>query len=189
LADHPEMGEAYAYRGILRKNRGDLAGCVADLSQAIEHGDGRATVFFNRAVALDGLGRYEEALADCTRAIAVDPKHANAYNSRGIVQIRLDRLDEASSDFGMAIRLMPDWSLPYVHRAQLAMLRADWRAAVADYGAAIEKIEVSNNPEDNPLLAKLYWSRGNARRELGDAAGGDADQRIALEKDPTLKPG
>ncbi|MBB4701987.1 tetratricopeptide repeat protein [Sphaerisporangium siamense] len=72
LASSPALVPAWAGRADLRYETGDLDGAVVDLSRAIELDEG-AALYFNRAVALDGLGRRDEALADLRRAHELDP--------------------------------------------------------------------------------------------------------------------
>jgi len=187
LSDCPELGKAYAARGLIRSSKGEIEESAADFSAAIERGDLRAEVFFARAAAFDNLGRQAEAIADCTSAIALDPNHANSYNSRGLVRMKVGLLDEALADLNTAIQLAPEWELPYVNRAQLAHLRRDWEGAVRDYTRAIGLIQARDRGEDDlPILAKLHWDRAEAHRSQGNTVEAEADRRAAMRKDPTL---
>ena len=71
---------------------------------------------------------------------------------------------EALADLNIANQLSPEWELPYVNRAQVALLREDWKGAVTDYTCAIDKIQARGLREDWPMLAKLYWNRAHAHR-------------------------
>ncbi|GII33658.1 tetratricopeptide repeat protein [Planotetraspora mira] len=68
----PGLASAWANRAILRYESGDAAGAVDDLTRAIELGDDPA-LYFNRATALDALGRAEEAGLDLRRACDLAP--------------------------------------------------------------------------------------------------------------------
>ncbi|MEV0973427.1 tetratricopeptide repeat protein [Microtetraspora glauca] len=72
VARDPAIGGAWANRGILRYQTGDLEGAVADLTRAIELEED-AALYANRAIALRDLGRFDEAKADLARAHELDP--------------------------------------------------------------------------------------------------------------------
>ena len=186
LVEHPEVGRAYALRGVIRGRRGEVEASVADYTSAITHGHGSADIYFARAVAFDGLGMADEAIDDCTEAIALDPNHANAYNSRGLIHLKSGAWSAGFADLAKAIALAPEWELPYMNRAAFAHMRSDLSAATADYSRAIGLIEARKQPSDHPLLAKLYWNRSKVRAEAGDRRGEGADRREALRLDPNV---
>ncbi|MEZ0077076.1 tetratricopeptide repeat protein [Planotetraspora sp. GP83] len=94
LAADPELASAWANRAILRYETGDAEGAVDDLTRAIaldedtqntggtqntqntqNTGDtGDAAFHFNRATALDALGRADEARRDLRRAHELAPE-------------------------------------------------------------------------------------------------------------------
>ncbi|MEV4299361.1 tetratricopeptide repeat protein [Microbispora rosea] len=72
LAADARLASAWANRATLRFETGDAPGAVDDLTRAIELGED-AALYFNRATALDALGRGREALLDLRRALALTP--------------------------------------------------------------------------------------------------------------------
>ncbi|WP_311932365.1 tetratricopeptide repeat protein [Microbispora sp. H11081] len=72
LAADARLASAWANRATLRFETGDAPGAVDDLTRAIELGED-AALYFNRATALDALGRGREALSDLRRALALAP--------------------------------------------------------------------------------------------------------------------
>ncbi|MEU8193543.1 tetratricopeptide repeat protein [Microbispora amethystogenes] len=72
LAADAGLASAWANRATLRFATGDAPGAVEDLTRAIELGED-AALYFNRATALDALGRRVEALLDLRRALALAP--------------------------------------------------------------------------------------------------------------------
>ncbi|WP_182881622.1 tetratricopeptide repeat protein [Microbispora sp. H10949] len=72
LATDARLASAWANRATLRFETGDAPGAVEDLTRAIELGED-AALYFNRATALDALGRRGEALLDLRRALALAP--------------------------------------------------------------------------------------------------------------------
>jgi len=78
LRHDPALASAWANRGILAFQNGDVDGAVRDLSRAIDLTGAadpaeRAPLLFNRAVALRAAGREAEAVADLTRALELAP--------------------------------------------------------------------------------------------------------------------
>lgn len=78
LRRDPSLASAWANRGILAFETGDVDGAVRDLSRAVELTRARepgeeAPLLFNRAVALRAAGREQEAVADLTRALELAP--------------------------------------------------------------------------------------------------------------------
>ncbi|MEV7804567.1 tetratricopeptide repeat protein [Microbispora sp. NPDC088329] len=72
LAADPRLASAWANRATLRFETRDASGAVDDLTRALELGED-AALYFNRATALNALGRGREALADLRRALAMAP--------------------------------------------------------------------------------------------------------------------
>jgi tetratricopeptide (TPR) repeat protein len=193
LDAEPGLALAHAVRAFIHGQRGDQARCAADCTEAIRLGLREAEVLFARAVALDYLGRPQEALADCTAALQIDPKHANAHNSRGFIRLRLGQEDEALADFAEAVRLAPEWSLPYLNRAQLYHGRGQFDEALADYDKAIERLEKEAPPkgggEGVPTLALAHCRRGEARYDQFLEEEAEADFAEARRRDPGMTGG
>ncbi len=116
---------------------------LVDFTEAI---DGRALVaaeqaraLYDRGVALDELGRTEDAAGDYTAALRLAPGFAAAFNNRGNAYRRLGRLAEARADYRASIAAKnphpeyPDYGLGQVAEAQgqLDAARGYYRAALA----------------------------------------------------------
>ena len=99
--------------------------------------------------------------------------------------MRLGQVDAARSDLETAIKLAPDWGLPYLNRGQLAHALGDLDAAISDYSRAIDQL-LKPEEKDLPLLARVYWNRGQAYRSRGDEERAQADLREAVLRDPSL---
>ena len=69
----PTSATAYANLGADALSSGDLQGAVGPLTKALELDPRQYTVLYNRAMALDALGRREEAKRDMERFIAEAP--------------------------------------------------------------------------------------------------------------------
>lgn len=74
-----------ARRGYERQARNDLAGALADYSEAIRLDPRLAMAFNNRGNIYRDQGDYDRALADYDRALALDPAKPDPLASRGWV--------------------------------------------------------------------------------------------------------
>jgi tetratricopeptide (TPR) repeat protein len=61
----------------------------------------------NKATALCGLGRYEEANECCDKALEIDPKDIVAWNNKGVTLARLGRYEEANECCDKALEIDP----------------------------------------------------------------------------------
>ncbi len=76
-------------RGYIRLMRGEDAEAVTDFSRALAVTEDKE-ILFNRAIALNRLGRSQEALADYRRAVTVDPKFVKGWKNMGFLRLRLE---------------------------------------------------------------------------------------------------
>lgn len=165
---------ALARRAELKLSGGDLAGALADLSEAIALEPNNAELHASRGRIKSAQGDPAGALADCDRAIALDPQNANAYNTRAAIRMARNDLDGALADCTQAIQLDPAFAFPYVNRAILRLAKGDAVGAVADATHAID-LESTN--------AMAHSLRGAARLVQGhvDHALPDLDRAIELD--------
>jgi tetratricopeptide (TPR) repeat protein len=71
-----ERWEAFGARGLVRVQRGRAAEGLQDLQIAARLAPNHADVFYSMGLALEALGRMDEARAAWQRALQIDPKHA-----------------------------------------------------------------------------------------------------------------
>jgi tetratricopeptide (TPR) repeat protein len=97
--------------------------------------------------------QYTEAVAHLTAAIELEPEHARLYIDRGLAFRLKGELDKAIADYSEAIRLGYD-----VHgqRGEVYLRMGDYRAAEADYEAALDGEE--KHAGGLPIVrSKLGW--------------------------------
>ena len=158
----------------LQERRYELA--VQLYSELVERNHDRAEMLYKRANALNGLGRWQEALIDYDGAIALDPAHSRAYCNRGSVLDKLARWHEALQSYDQALALNPGDFLSYYNRGHALKELARFDEALTSYERAIEL---------NDTHAPAYVNRGNVLHELRqfEAAISSYDRAIELNAD------
>ena len=97
-------GDFYFNRGILKYDRGDLYGAIADYTKAIEINPNDADAFFNRALAKEDLRDYYGAIADYTKSIEINPE-VDVYINRSLLKEKMGDLYGACFDAKKAVKL------------------------------------------------------------------------------------
>ena len=129
---------------------------------------------FNRAMLLQRLGRFEDALAEIERLIAAHGPNARVLSARGSLLRLLDRLGEAAEAFDSALALEPHRPIALHGRARVAMERGE------DNAAALYARALAAQPGDPELLLGL----AQALEADGRAAEGIAGLTVAVERKP-----
>jgi hypothetical protein len=90
-----------------------------DAAKLLRHDDapGAGRIYYNRALALLGKGRNEDALADMNRVVKLHPKLEPIYYTRARVYFALKRYAEAIDDLNTSIVINPKRSSVYYTRA------------------------------------------------------------------------
>ena len=81
----PKEAAKHNSRGVLRFNKGDLDGAIAEFSEAIRLNPRFTTAFSNRADVLREKGDIEGALSDYSQAIDLDATYWHALYGRGSI--------------------------------------------------------------------------------------------------------
>jgi Tfp pilus assembly protein PilF len=130
----------------------------------------------NRALALDALGRLEEALESYDRALAVKPDQARIHSCRGIILQRLQRAEDALASYETAIAFDPVQAPYHVNRGLVLHLLRRFDDALASYDTAIGL---------DPANVSGHYNRALALEALGrlEEALESHDRALALEPD------
>lgn len=83
IAAAPDFTNAYLNLGAMLCEGGDCDDAVRLFTQGIEHRPNEPLLYFNRAVALEDLNRFAEALASYDMALQLDPELADAHFNAG----------------------------------------------------------------------------------------------------------
>lgn len=88
----------------------DLSSVVQELEPYKHQGKGgpvRARVFYQRAIALKKLGKYEDAARDIAVCLSITPNDFDAVRLRAFIYMDLELYDTAVPDFTSALELAP----------------------------------------------------------------------------------
>ena len=86
----------------LRENEEEA---IQYFDKAIEKGYIESDVFTFRAMCLDRLGYYFDAIDDYNKSINLDPQKANIYAARAIIKCSISDYEGSESDIHIAIQL------------------------------------------------------------------------------------
>src|ERR1051326_4387448 len=87
-AAHYNVGVSHAREGRLDK-------AVEEYSAAILLQPALTSAYFNRANALDRLGRHQQALTDYEQTVGKDPLHMRGWCNAGLLLLKMGLLDKA----------------------------------------------------------------------------------------------
>jgi len=107
-------------------------------------------VWLGGGLALQGLGRYEEALTYFQGILRQRPDHAVALGAQAESFWRLGRLPEAEKGFLMAMEADPGYTLPFLKMARMLEDQPDLAGARSVLEAGLDQ-----NPRDETLWEAL----------------------------------
>lgn len=134
-----------------------------------------ASIYFDRAEALNKLGRFEDGIRDCDSAVKLDPTMAKAFLLRGILNHHLGRHDLSVKDDTMAISADPKFAMAYNNRAWSQLIVGNYNEAIRDANKAIKL---------SPNMSEAYDTRGLAYHKLKDHQQAMADLDKAAKITP-----
>ncbi|MBI3466277.1 MAG: tetratricopeptide repeat protein [Planctomycetes bacterium] len=99
--------EAYVVRARARRQLGQMAEAIEDLTRAIELRPTGA-LYLTRGDFHSALDRHAEAIADFDRAIEMEPKSMTGYRYRGRERFKAGEVEKSIADFDRAIAVEPE---------------------------------------------------------------------------------
>jgi tetratricopeptide (TPR) repeat protein len=174
LAADPRHLDALRLCASLDLQAGDAATALALYDQAVKIAPGRADVWNDRGVALQRLGRLDDALADLQECVRLDPGSAEALYNRGNVLALLERREEALVSYAEAVRLKPDHAEAFHNRGAVLQMLGRYADAVEAYTETLRL---------KPDHAEAFFNRGNSLALQGrnDEALPDYAEAICLK--------
>jgi lipoprotein NlpI len=164
----PKNAWAYAERGNLYKNKGDVDHALADLNESIRLNPSYALALFSRGDLYKSLGDFARAMTDLNESVRLDLNYALAYFTRGRLSFMLGNNPAALEDFTKSIKLDAEDATAYFNRGvAYYVIGGRTPDAVADFKKAAEL-----NPKDAyaALWRDLAERRNNAPSHLAEAA-------------------
>ncbi|MBF0284978.1 MAG: tetratricopeptide repeat protein [Magnetococcales bacterium] len=122
---------------------GEVEGCIAMVSRAMEAGEVSSLSRLTRATAYMLAKRYEESLADCREVMRSDPDNPHLYYLRGAVCRRTDRLEEAIANLDQALDIRPEFGIARLERALCFLALGRHEEAERDLRATLRLAETA----------------------------------------------
>jgi tetratricopeptide (TPR) repeat protein len=118
-----------------------------------DQGAESARIFYDRGVALNQKGDFDQAIAQLTEAIGVEPSNAAFRAARGYGLLNRFRLDEALNDLSLAIQYDPTIAEAYCNLGVVWFYKQDNDKAIRYLTEGIRL---------NPAIAVAYQFRSDA---------------------------
>lgn len=133
--------------------------------------------YYQRGLALKGLGEVEKALVDFKQVIELDSNNSRkysqkAYRQKGAIYGGLGQHERAIQDFDEAINLDPEHAGTYANRGLTYYKLAQYERAIQNYDEAIRL---------NPEFGYAYYHRGGAYKAISDSEAAARDFAKAKE--------
>lgn len=174
VSSAPQRAETQYHAAMIVMADGKYEAAVRGFTGAIQTWPQLANAYLERGVCHRYLHQDDRAMADFDQAIAIDSRLARAYTARGFIYRERGDNRHAMEEFSRSIEISPNVDA-YFERGQTYEALGEHQKAIGDFDMAISEIR------DAPYI---YRARAFARRNLGDVAGSEADQKTAesLEK-------
>ena len=151
LALNDRSALAYAQRGFLHMQQGEVLIAHQDLNKAIELEPSCYQAFGYRGALWMRQGEYAQAIDDYTAAIRIAPQHAGLFTVRGNAFFRSGKQESALKDFNTALELDPDDTSALNGRGVLFLQQEQYQMARDDFQHMLEL---------NPMDGGAYMNRG-----------------------------
>jgi tetratricopeptide (TPR) repeat protein len=157
LVSEGESAFWYRTRGRTYMDSGLYVMAIREFKTALQiHDDAQAND--DLGAALQGLGKYDEAILYHKKAIALNPGYLSYYNL-GIAYGKLGRMNDAIDAFNNCIRLKPDFGEGFFNLGVAYYQLSQWKNAIANLKRAVQI---------NPDHRKAHYALSLAYRSNGD---------------------
>ncbi|AWK88808.1 tetratricopeptide repeat protein [Azospirillum thermophilum] len=177
LEADPENAPALHLLGVLAAQLGHFAAAAELIGEAIRHNPSVPDYHRHRAMALDRLGRTEEAADACAAAAGLAPGHADTLFNLGVLLDRLGRRGEAADAFAGALDADPGHAGAANNRGLVLRSLGREEEAAESFGRA---------GRIDPGFAAAWYHQALALTALGREEEARTALRRAVSADPAL---
>ena len=162
---------------------------TSDMPDGFVYNHDFAVPLYGHGMALEGLGKQDEALTDFEKAITIDPKYAEALCERGIVLIAKGSKDKGCMDLRKAKSLKNDkakdlydknacsgMSVTFIAAGDTKYAAKDYSGALTDYTSAIQL----NSDSIEPYIKRAQC---NVMLKKYDKAVNDYNKALKIKAD------
>ncbi|MBN1413908.1 MAG: tetratricopeptide repeat protein [Bacteroidales bacterium] len=125
--------KAYANRGLIFKQEGNIKNALEMFSQAIAMDALETDALINRANIYFSQQKYISAIDDYTRCIAVEPENRLAFENRAAAYLETGMADSALHDLNRAVEIDPASVNAYKLRGTLFLRTNRYPQSIEDY--------------------------------------------------------
>lgn len=174
----PEQDAVAKAGGLVESGKPQAGLDAAD--EALTGDPDNAELHFVRGLALQDLGRGEDAIAAWTRAIELDPKMFAAHAGIGTIHLDAGRLEPAKTAFEAALAVESDFAAAHFNLGIIALRRDDLEGAAAAFRRAADL-----DPDDADALLELasiqdkQGKRDAAKATVAEAVKADPENGYA----------
>ena len=165
-------------RGLMKEAQ--YAAAAAELRDLAETNPDDFRIPHNLGIALQEMGRSEEAIVQFKRALNVYPNSAMTYNNLGLALASQGRPDEAILQFEKAVEIDPGLAKAHNNLGNALASRGQLDQAILHFQKAVET---------DPGLAEAHNNLGNALASRGQLDQATLHFEKAVEVNPGLAEG
>lgn len=174
-AEDTQLCEMYHARGFEYRQTGTFDLAIREYTKALAINPRHFKSLFNRAYALDKIGKCNEAIVDYSSAILVEPNNPFVVFNRGISLDKQGRLEDAHNDYLKAVMLKPQNTDFLLNLAFSLKRLSRYREALSVYTTCL-RIQ--------PNLVKAIFNRGFCLEKVGNIDAAMKEYNSALQKQP-----
>jgi len=176
----PHDGDGQFHLGLIALRQARWTDAIDAFTDAAQHAGGRAAVLHNLALALESMGRLDEADAALAEAVRRDKDDSRLWTGWGLLALRRNEPARALELFARARDLTGDREPParwFWGCGWAQALSESWQDALMTMRDGVARYP------DHPVLRTTLGVLLEATGEVGEA---EAHLRHALSEDPTI---
>jgi len=139
--------------------KGMIVSALSYFNIALKMDSDNPKLYYQIALALSALNKFDAALEMCTIALDLNPDYEDVLFIRSQFYMKKDLNEKALSDVDKLIKLDKDNAEFYYMRASIKTALDKDKDSIKDFNRAIEI---------DPVFAKAYYSRGLSNLSIGD---------------------